>query len=295
MQQWLRKARVTFSGSKGLYTINPSPDVYQELRISFSVSRGISGSANTFEINLWNLSPDHRNRIGREFDDVTLEAGYIPPGESGNVGIISKGQVRDVEHKRVGPDIVTSVSCGDGDAAYRKATISKTIPSGTPIPDVVEQLYKELETQGIDKGEWVFPDDIRTLKRPYSMCGGCARELNLLGRSNGFYWSIQNQIMEIIPGNGSLPGMVQIDQSSGMIDTPTITDNGVKVKALLNPQIRPNRQIQIISETLELNGSDNIYRVSQVDFKGDNMNGNFIAIVHGESINENKVDEGVKP
>lgn len=293
MRQWLRKTRVVFFGSGGVYVINPGPVMTHELRVAFSVSRGISGSPNTFEIKLWNLSANHRNSVGKELDGIVLAAGYFPPEGGDNVGIIAKGRVRDVQHERDGPDIITTLSCGDGDKGYRKATISKTIPKGTSIPDVVEEIYKEFQKQGIDRGEWKFPDNIRTLKRPYSMCGGCARELNTLGRGNKFYWSIQNEVMEIIPSDGHLPGQVLISPTTGMVGTPTITDNGVKVKALLNPEIRPNRLVKVESEVLQMNGAGDTFRVSQLDFNGDNTTGDFTVTVHGEAVSDGKVDEGV--
>lgn len=288
---WIRKARVTFEGGGG-FVVNPGGKNLHELRVAFSVSRGISGSPNEFEIRLWNLNRDHRNSVGRELDKVTLEAGYI---DEGNIGVIAKGRIRDVQHDRDGPDIITTVSCGDGDKAFRRATISKTIPKGTSVKDVVEELYKEMEKQGIDRGEWKFPDDIRTLKRPYSMCGSCTREMDVLGRGNKFYWSIQNETLEIIPGDGYLPGaMVTVSARNGMVGTPTITDNGVKVRTLLNPQIRPNRLLRVESEVLEMNGEDGTYRISAVDFDGDNQEGDFLATIHGESLSGGKVNEGVK-
>lgn len=290
MRQFLRKARVTFPGG---FIVNPSSVVEtHELRVQFSVSRGISGSPNTFSISLFNLSPAHRDALGRELETVKLEAGYIPPEGGGNVGIIAQGAIRDYTHERRGPDIITTVSCGDGDAAYRRATISKTIPKGTPIKEVVEQLYGEMEKEGIKRGEWSFPDDSRTLKRPYSMCGGVCREMDVLGRGNGFYWSIQNETLEIIPGNGALPGAILISPSTGMIGTPSITDNGMRVKALLNPGARPNRQVVVESETLTMNARGGRYRISQVDFDGDNQEGDFVMNITGESLNGKKVDEG---
>jgi len=292
MRQWLRKARVTFPGG---FTVNPSGRVEtHELRVAFDVSKGISGSPNTFSIKLWNLSAGNRNAIGRELESVQLEAGYAPPEGGGNLGIIAKGRIRDFQHDREGPDIITTVSCGDGDLAYRRATVSKTIPKGTPIPDVVDELYKELEKQGISKGEFKFPDDIRTLKRPYSMCGSCTRELDTLGRGNGFYWSIQNETMEVIPSDGYLEGLILVSPSTGMVGTPTITDNGVKVKALLNPEARPNRQVRVESEVLTMNAQSDTYRISQVDFSGDNQQGEFVMNIHGEALSGGKVDEGVK-
>lgn len=293
MRQWLRKVRVTFPGG---FTVNPNSRVEtHELRVAFQVSKGISGSPNTFEIKLWNLAPGHRNAVGRELESVQLEAGYMPPEGGGNLGIIAKGRIRDFQHDRDGPDIITTVSCGDGDLAYRRATVSKTIPKGTPVPDVVEELYKELEKQGISKGEWKFPEEPKTFKRPYSMCGSCTRELDTLGRGNGFYWSIQNETMEVIPADGFLQGNLLISPTTGMIGTPTITDNGVKVKALLNPAARPNRLVKVESEVLQMNAKGDTYRISQVDFDGDNQQGDFTMFIHGEAVGgSGKVDEGVK-
>lgn len=290
MRQWLRKVRVTFPGG---FVVNPSDAVEQhELRVIFDVSRGISGSPNTFNIKLYNLNKEHRNAVGRELETVQIEAGYVPPEGGGNLGIIAKGRIRDFQHDREGPDIITTVSCGDGDLAYRRATISKTIPKGASVPEVVDELYKELEKQGIAKGELKFPDDVKTFKRPYSMCGACTRELDTLGRGNNFYWSIQNETFEIIPGDGYLEGKILVSPETGMVGTPTITDNGVKVKALLNPGARPNRLVEVKSEVLEMNAQDSTYRISQIDFSGDNRDGDFLMSITGESLSDGKVDEG---
>lgn len=70
----------------------------------------------------------------------------MPPGEAGNVGIIFKGAVRDVEHKREGTNIITTIVCGDGDAAFRRATISKSYPAGTPVKDVIDDIAKQMPT-----------------------------------------------------------------------------------------------------------------------------------------------------
>lgn len=291
MRQFLRKTRVTlFNG----FTINPSSRVEKhELRVAFNVDKTISGSANPFELKVWNLNSNHRNSIGKELEEIQIEAGYVPPEGGGNLSVIAKGFIRDVQHDREGPDIITTVSCGDGDKAHRKAVISKTHPSNTSVPDVVKSIFDKMKEHGVDKGEWKFPEDVRSFKRPFSMCGGCVRELNNLGRGNKFYWSIQNGVLEIIPTDGHLAGEVLISAETGMIGTPSITDNGVKVKCFLNPAIRPNRIVQVQSQILEMNSQDDRYRVSELNFSGDNMQGDFTASLHGEAIGGGKVDEGV--
>lgn len=292
MRQYFRKARVSFNG--GALIVNPGGVALHEMKVGFDVSKGISSSANEAEISIWNLNEGHRNAVGKELDDVELEAGYMPPDGSSNIGVIFKGQLRDVEHKRDGPDIVTTLYCGDGDRAFRRATISKTFRAGTPVEDVVEDIYKELEKEGVSRGEWKFPDNMPPYRRPYSVCGSCTRELDTIGRGRGFYWSVQNGSMEIVPGDGFIGGTVLISPETGMVDVPTITDNGVRVKALLNPEIRPNRRVQIESQVLEMNAEGGMYRVSECAFRGDNRDGDFVVEVHGEAIKGGKVDEGKK-
>lgn len=291
--QYLRKVRAKFNGG---YVVNPGNSTVDQIKISFQITKGISSDANTADITLWNLAESTRNSIGKELDTITLEAGYIPSGESGNVGIIFKGAVRDVEHRREGPNIQTIISCGDGDKALRRATISKSFPAGTPVKDVVDEIAKQMEKEGVARGEFKYPDDIadKKFKRPYAACGSCARELDTIGRGNDFYWSLQNETLEIIPGNGYVGGVVLITPQTGMIGTPAITDNGVRVSALLNPEVRPNRRVQLKSQTLEMNADDGIYRVSTVTYSGDNHNGDFKIDITGESVKGGKVDEGVK-
>ncbi|MDO9417041.1 phage protein [Pararhizobium sp.] len=291
MQQYLRKVRATFTGG---FIVNPGGINLHDLRIEFSISKDSSSSANSAEIKIFNLNESHRNSIGKVFDKLTLEAGYIPPGESGNVGIIFKGAVRDVEHTRDQSNIITTISCGDGSKAMRKATISKSYPKGTPVKTVVEDLHKEMEKQGIDRGEWKFPDDMpEKFPRPYAVCGLCRDELDTIGRGKNFYWSSQNETLEIIPSDGYVGSVVLITPDTGMIGTPAITDNGVRVKALLNPEIRPNRRVQIKSQTLEMNAADGMYRVTSVTYSGDNGTGNFDVDIEGEAIKGGKVDEGI--
>lgn len=292
MRQYLRKVRATFAGSGGGLVINPGSLQVHELKIGFNIQKDISGVPNSAVIEIWNLTEGHRNAVGKELDDVTLEAGYMPPEGGSNVGTIFKGQMRDVEHRREGPDIITTLTCGDGDKAIGQATISRTFPRGTRVETVIEAINDEFAKQNIARGEWKGVGDLPTLTRPYSMCGSCSRELNRLGRTHGFYWSIQNGALEIIPGDGYLGGIAFLTPTTGLIESPTITDNGVSAKALLNPEIRPNRRVRIESEMLKANGGGGEYRVSAASYVGDNRDGDFFVQVDGESVSDAKVDEG---
>lgn len=288
VQQFLRKVRVKAGG----LVINGGGVQPHELKVEFSISKSVSSQQNSAEITIYNLAEGNRNALGKELDDIELEAGYMPPTGGSNVGRLFKGQIRDVKHERRGADIASILSCGDGDRAMRDAFINKTFPAGTPVEDVMEEIYKQFEAQGIDRGEWKFPEGMKEFKRPYTLCGTCKNEANIIGRGKGFYWSLQNETMEIIPTDGYIGGIVVLSPQSGLVDVPTITDNGVKFKALLNPAIMPNRRVRIISDTLDMNGENGDYRVSEVTFSGDNRQGKFNVSGTGEAIQGGKVDEG---
>lgn len=291
MKQYLRKVRATFSGA-GSFVVNPGGIATHELKIGFSVSKDISGRANEATISIWNLNKEHRNAVGKELDSVMLEAGYDPPDDGSNVGILFKGNIRDVKHERDGPDIITTVTCGDGDKAFRSATCSKSFPKGTDPKAIVDDLYSQLEKHGIKKGELKYPADLQPYRRPYAMCGSATRELDRLGRGHEFYWSVQNETFEVFPSDGYLGGVVLISAKTGMIGPPTITDNGVQVKALLNPEVRPGRRVQVKSEVLEMNAEDGMFRVGSVTYSGDNRDGDFVMDISSESVKGKKVDEG---
>lgn len=298
-QLYLRKCRLSFKkGGQIVQTINPGDGTDDQIQIEFSVSKSLSSTANTASIRVWNLAEGTRNALGKEFDGVEIEGGYIPPDGGSNVGTIFAGSIRDGEnrplHRQDGLDIVTTIDCGDGDAALRRATIAKTFPAGTPVKDVVDEIYRQFEKEGISRGEMKGLDGLPPFKRPYSMCGACDREMDRLGRSNRFYWSIQNETFETLPGDGYIGGVVLLTPSTGLIGTPSLTDNGVKADALLNPQIRPGRRVQIESNTLDMNSEGGLYRAGNVDFDGNNRTGEFKVSIHGERIQGGKVDEGTK-
>lgn len=288
MDQFIRKVTFTTNG----LTINPPGDKGPQLKIAFNISKTIDGEQNEGTISLYNLADSTRNAMGREFTEVRLDAGYTPPSGGSNVGTIFLGQIRDVTHSRQGSNIVTELQVAEGEEATRKATVSKTLPKGSSVDDVANEIMKGFEAYEISKGEWKFPDDLPTLKRPYSMFGRAAPEFDRLGDSYGFYWSIQGDVLDICPGDGFLGGVAILNARTGLIDVPAITDNGCNFKALLNPDVRPGRQVIIESSIIEMNSPGGRYRVSQCTFAGDNLDGEFTVSGTGETINGDKVDEG---
>lgn len=256
---------------------------FTDLKIQFSVEKTVTGTPNEAEIKIWNLSDASRAEINEELAEITLEAGYE---YEGNVGVIFRGFTRDITHDRQGTDIITTIQCGDGDKSARKSYVSKTYDAGTNVEDIVKDIQGQME--GVELGELKFPENMSVPKRPISFMTTPQRSLDELGRSFGFYWSVQNGALEVIPGDGFLSEVTDITPQTGMIGVPSITDSGIVVKCLLDPDIRPNRQVNIQSETTDREGRSGLYRVSSVAYGGDNWDGDFYCELEAELINDGK-------
>lgn len=275
--KYLRIVKATFSGGGGGLVVT-------DLKIEFDVEKTISGVPNAGTVRVYNLSAAHRQAVGKEFDSVQLEAGYQGTG----TGIILKGRIREVFHQRDETDVITEVKVGDGDEAERKGYVAKTYPTGTKIKDIVEDI-RQNGMPGISRGELKGLDDLPSTKRPLTLVSGTRRAMDQLGRSHNFYWSYQNEALETIPADGFLDQRVVISARTGMIGVPTVTDNGISVQCLLDPAIRPNRLIEVISDVLDMNGKPGTYRVNGLRYYGDNMDGDFAVDVEGQTVSGGKV------
>lgn len=256
---------------------------FTNLKIEFEIEKTLEGTPNEAKISIYNLNENSRSNINEELARITLEAGYQ---REGSRGIIFDGFVRDVTHEPIGPDVKTTIEAGDGDKANRKSYVSKTYPKNTPVRDMILDIQSKMDD--VELGEIILPDNIPTPARATSFMAPPRRCLDELGRSFGFYWSVQNGALEVIPADGALSDVINITPATGMIGVPSITDSGILVRCLLNPAIRPNRQIYIQSETTGRIGADGLYRVSSVTYFGNNIDGDFACEIEAELINDGK-------
>lgn len=241
-----------------------------DLRIAFDVQKTADESANTATIWIWNLTDKNRGKLKKEFDRVKIEAGYQGTlGSKGNVGLIFDGFISDVYHDRRETDIISMIECGDGDKGLRQGVVKKTLPKKTKVSTLIKEAQDGMPD--VSAGEQKGVDKLPDTTRPVVMCGPASRELDKLGRSHGFLWSIQDGALEICPVNESFGDVVVISPKTGMVGKPTqTTDGGMIVKCLLNPRLKIYRQIEVQSEVLEMNDRPSRYRIDKLVFSGDN-------------------------
>jgi hypothetical protein len=257
-----------------------------DLRCSFDIRQFDLQAPNTADIIIYNLSETTRRELSREYSRVALWAGY-----ESNLAPIFEGTVKQFRDGRASPvDTYLNIRAADGDVAYTQATINVTLAAGATAEDVVTELLKVLETFGVQRGriEGLPPD---RSPRAIVLSGMVRDLLREFCNGWGLSWSFQGQRLDIVPREGRVGegDPIVLNSATGLIGRPEQTIEGIRVRCLLNPQIRVNSTLQIDNKPIQRGQydlsylgevqnelldlvrvtDDGLYRVIAVDHIGD--------------------------
>lgn len=240
------------------------------LRCVFSVKKNLRKEANTVDIKIHNLNPTHRKTIEQaKTATVQLDAGYAD-----GTSTIFLGDLRTHLTTREQADLVTQISCGDGEKAIQTARISQTFKKGSTTVQIVKALAASL---GVDPGNiGQAAVQLAPFGQLFSMgtvvCGSSARELTRVLSAVGFQWSIQNGKLQILSIKQALAGTaLLITPTSGLLDSPTIDKDGfLNCKTLLIPDVFPGRLCVVQSTALQ-----GQFRIEETTHSGDTHGANW--------------------
>lgn len=275
-RQWLRELRVTVSTGEG------SVD-FSNLRVRFRVDQTNLQRPNVADITITNPSRETIQKIKKEGQSVTLEAGY-----QDGYAIIFKGDIIQKRSGRENPvDTYLNLLAQSGDRAYNFAVVSKTLAAGSTYRDQVNVVLEEMKKYGVEAG-YIADLGSKRMPRARSLFGEAREILRDIATATGTSWSIQNQKLQIVENQKPLPGSVHVVNSrTGMVSMPVQTLDGIQVRVLLNPRIVPGSRLQIDQASIqeakfsadylgELNNSmipslaeDGIYKVLISNHAGD--------------------------
>ena len=215
-----------------------------ELNVRFTITKDLYGIPNLAEIDIFNLSQDSIAKISGSILNLAMvfKAGY-----TGNVKTIFSGYVNNMFHLREGPEFITRIYAKDGIRQTNSGFTTKTFAPGTSIQQIIETVVEDFPA--LIKGAIETIDGSALSSTTYA--GATKDVLNRLATTYGFQWSFQNGALVIRSKDGADPdaNAVVINRNTGMINSPTITEIGVDVQTLLNPDITPWRLIQVQSLT----------------------------------------------
>lgn len=241
MEQWLRKCNLIIGGS------GDGVDV-SNLRITFTVKKTSVQTPNEAEIKIYNLSSETAAKIQREFTRVILQAGY-----QDNFAVIFDGTAKQIKTGRDnGTDTYLHIFASDGDASYNFAVVNTTLAAGSSPSDHIAAAASPMGEHGTTVGH-IGDIGGQKLARGKVMYGNSRDYLRQSAQSSDADWSIQDGKLQVIPSRGLLPTQaILLNSKSGLIGTPEQTNDGIKIRALLNPMIKIGGKIIVNNKDIEL-------------------------------------------
>lgn len=245
-------------------------------RISFKATKTWKQEPNTCDVDIYNLSPDLQAALSRaKTPTIKLAAGYM--GDD-SLTQIFYGQAHWVSHELRGDtgDVVTTLSTTDGGEKKKTARINVSFGPNTRTSDVLRRIVKELGVKPGNLDQVARDLDAGIKSTIYAqgvvISGSAANELGHLCRSVGYNYSIQDGAIQLLKfGNSRDDFVVELNSSSGLIGSPSISNKGVVkgrcliFKAGAGLDLVPGRRIHLKARFLE-----GAFILAKCDFSGDN-------------------------
>lgn len=242
--------------------------------IEFDVSHTTDPSPNEATITIYNLSPAAQKELFVEGARIRLEAGYWPYNDKQLTGTIFEGQLRQV-HTYVsdGVDVVSELSCGDSDDALNVRRARWMLPAGTTHGQIIARLAEDMAKDGVTVGTINVPDYVEP--RPVTIDRPAWREIEDICHQHDLLWSVQDGVLNVYSADKPLTERTLVlTERHGVIDVPEFTHDGVAIKTLMLPELRPGHPF-ILQNTKVLNRAPERYRIEEVNFSGSNVGGDF--------------------
>lgn len=242
--QYLRKASlILVNGEKGL-------DLSQ-MHFTFQTVQDDEEQPSNCSVRVFNLSDDTVKQIKQEYSRVILQAGYE---NNAAYGVIFDGTIKQFRIGRM-PDAVNTyldILFADGDISYNFAVCNRTVAAGsTPGDRIAEAVAAMTANGGVSTGYTAIPSAGGILPRGKVLFGLARAIVRAEVQNIGATWSIQNGKVNITPLTGYLPGeAIVLTSRTGMIGRPEQTQDGVRVRCLLNPKMQVGGLVKIDNKSI---------------------------------------------
>lgn len=278
MKQFERRVSVTVDSIK-----------FEELDCVFKVSKSIKQEPNTCELSIWNLNEEHRNHleslVPRGSAPATRGIGcQIEAGYKDEMSLIWLGDLRTAETRFEGPDIITVLSSGDGEKAWKHAREHVAFGPKTPIQTAVRAMARVL---GVSEGNLSQVAARMRIAGSANfptgkvISGSVSRELVNIARSADLEVSIQDGALLFLDRGKAAEGQaVVVSVETGMVESPTIDNEGVmRVRMLMTPGVRVGHLVLVQSR--RING---LFRIEEAEWIGDRSGQDWYIDISGKAV-----------
>ena len=267
-RQYLRKYRLLVRSQSG------SGTDLTGLRCTFACEKSLNDTPNYSQIAVYNPSQATIQTIGKG-DTVILEAGY----ENGNYGMIFTGQiVQPFVTREDGTDVVLNLIVQDADAYLTSSFTCKTIAKGATPEQVVMECLEGAVSRGLISERLAQSQ----LPRGRVLFGKSADYVSRIADGNQCQFYIEDGQANIVSASDYAGNQaVELNPATGLIGTPSQTDDGVSGQCLINPSIKLNTLVYINQKLVQPKAvssaedgaaainTDGVYRVVKLTYEGD--------------------------
>ena len=256
---WKHNLKVTIAG---LIITDP--------KISISIKKEADHTPPTGYVNIFNLNVNTERQIYERGSQMTLEGGY-----GDDLGILFDGAVQKVERERLNLSRVTRIKL-TGKVQEKAATETSRstffasyqdeIKVRTLVTDIVKAM-------GLTAGPLdAIPEDAVLPIFYWSADANTALDTAI--RDLGLTWYQDGDFIRINkPGEQqSDSSTVSISPENGLIDSPSVTDDGARVRCLLSSNYNVGDVLELTSTTLS-----GQFKIITVTHRGDNWTGSFFS------------------
>ena len=246
---------------------NTSRIILSEPKIEFEIKRDSDPNPPTGTLTIWNLKQETENQIKQKDGAVVLSGGY-----AGQVGTLINGTLRRVERERTGLARLTRLQVG-GETTRSDMLGGITDKSYQGIVEVSKVVRDAIADMGLIMGSLALIPASAQVEN-YAFSGKATDFLTQILERVGLHWFDDNGVVRLNRIGESIggEGVVRvITPRTGLIGTPSITDEGARARMLLSPQIGIGDRVRIESVALE----NSEWKVASLLHKGDNWDGDF--------------------
>lgn len=240
-----------------------------EPRINFDIQRKASSTPDTCTVLIYNLSKQNEQRIRDKSDQISIEAGY-----QNRTGVIFNGPVARVTRERRQLARITKIWLGVGGASPTgiRGTFNMSYQRITSVRDIVKDIAASF-TPPLELGPLdAIPADLQ--KVTWNRTSSSALALDALLDGFDIDWYVDNGVLRFNEVGEGQPdkSRIRISPKNGLIGSPTITEEGVRIRTFLNPLLELGGTITLESEVVS-----GQFKIAELNFRGDNWDGQFIS------------------
>ena len=257
-----RRARVEIGLAGEILTVD-------NLRITFSIRQESQPGESPSKASIYNLTREHQAAIADVGQRIRVWGGY-----RNNTALLTDGEIlKPIERQRADLDSITTMRIGGFHEVLAMTNVALSYEGEVAVETIVGDFVSEM---GMAVGP--MPAIPSAVLEDFVYNGSARMGLTEILRPRGIEWYHSGNIINFAAVGTTTGVQHVIEEMTGMVGVPTPTDNGIRVKTLLNPTITRGDLIQVRSSV-----RSGIFKVLSLLQKGDTREGDMVTEI--EAVN----------